>query len=193
MILLLKRFGILLAALFLGLAGCSRGSAGDKGTKPDKGDETMEITSSAFKNEEMIPSKYTCDGADINHDLAWTGVPAEAKSLALINDDPDAPVGLWVHWVVYNIPPSANGLPQDVDKKASTLKHGAMQGTNSWGRIGYGGPCPPSGTHRYFFKLYALDTVLDLKPGAKKDAVEAAMKGHILSQAVLMGRYSRKR
>ena len=190
---MLHRIGILLAALVMCGTGCSSGNAGDKGKNPDKGDDVMDITSSAFKHEEMIPAKYTCDGTDINHDLAWTGVPADAKSLVLINDDPDAPVGLWVHWVLYNISPSTKGLPQGVDKKAPVLKDGAVQGTNSWGRIGYGGPCPPSGTHRYYFKLYALDTVLDLKPGANKDAVEAAMKNHILSQAVLMGRYSRKR
>jgi Raf kinase inhibitor-like YbhB/YbcL family protein len=179
-----------LAALAL-FAGCDRGG-GERSPVP-KGDAAhMKITSTAFEHEAMIPSKYTCDGQDISHDLSWTGVPEGAKSLVLINDDPDAPVGLWVHWVLYNIPPHSTGLPEGVDKKTPSLPDGSVQGTNSWGRTGYGGPCPPGGTHRYFFKLYALDTVLDLPPGAKKDAVEKAMKGHVLAEAVLMGRYARK-
>jgi hypothetical protein len=181
---------IAIAAIVL-IAGCAR-ERGHSDSQAKKGSQTMKITSSAFQHEEMIPSKYTCDGQDINHDLAWTDVPEGAKSLVLINDDPDAPVGLWVHWVLYNIPPQTKGLAEAVDKKAATLGDGSVQGTNSWGRIGYGGPCPPGGVHRYFFKLYALDAMLDLQPGAKKDDVEKAMKGHILAQAELMGRYTRK-
>jgi hypothetical protein len=140
----------------------------------------------------MIPSKYTCDGADISPPLAWSGLPEGTKSIAIINDDPDAPMGTWVHWVIYNIPPTAQGLAEDI-KRVEKLPDGTLQGKNSWGRIGYGGPCPPGGTHRYFFKIYALDKMLNLKPGATKEELLTAMKGHILAQAQFYGKYSRKR
>jgi len=156
------------------------------------GENLMKITSTAFAHEGAIPSRFTCDGQDISPELSWSDVPAGAKSLALINDDPDAPVGLWVHWVLYNIPATAKGLPENVDKTLKPLPDGSVQGTSSWGRTGYGGPCPPSGTHRYFFKLYALDTTLDIGP-AKKDQLEQAMKGHVLAEAQLMGRYARSK
>ena len=188
---MMTRLGMLFAVLMLS-AGCSNGGAKEKKPGPGKGKSAMKITSSAFKYEGMIPAKFTCDGDDINHDLTWSDVPAGTQTLALINDDPDAPVGLWVHWILYNVPAGSKGLPEGVVKSARILEDGTMQGINSWGRIGYGGPCPPSGTHRYFFKLYALDAKLDLDPGAKKDQVEKAMKGHILAEAVLMGKYSRK-
>ena len=149
----------------------------------------MEITSTAFSEGEMIPQEYTCDGKDISPPLAWTGVPAGTKSLALIADDPDAPVGTWVHWVAFNIPPDVTELPEAIPTDA--LPTGGTHGTNSWRRPGYGGPCPPGGTHRYFFKLYALDTELALKAGASKKDVEKAMKVHILAEAQLMGRYKR--
>ncbi len=151
---------------------------------------TIQLTSSAFTEGDMIPKKYTCDGQDISPPLAWTGVPEGTKSVALISDDPDAPVGTWVHWVMYNIPPQLQELPEAVpaDKVLAT---GATQGTNDFRRIGYGGPCPPGGTHRYYFKLYALDQELALDPGLTKDQLLKAMKGHILAEGQLMGRYKR--
>ena len=158
-----------------------------------KGDSmNLRIYSSAFEDGGMIPSKYTCDGADISPPLAWSGLPEGTKSIAIINDDPDAPMGTWVHWVIYNIPPTAQGLAEDI-KRVEKLPDGTLQGKNSWGRIGYGGPCPPGGTHRYFFKIYALDKMLNLKPGATKEELLTAMKGHILAQAQFYGKYSRKR
>jgi len=158
-----------------------------------KGDSmNLKIYSSAFEDGGTIPSKYTCDGADISPPLAWSGLPEGTKSIAIINDDPDAPMGTWVHWVIYSIPPTAQGLAEDI-KRVEKLPDGTLQGKNSWGRIGYGGPCPPGGTHRYFFKIYALDKMLNLKPGATKEELLTAMKGHILAQAQFYGKYSRKR
>jgi len=148
------------------------------------------ITSSAFSEGGMIPRKYTCDGPDISPDLSWEGVPEGTKSLALICDDPDAPVGTWVHWVLFNIPAGEKSLPAKMVADA-TLSNGALHGTNDFRRLGYGGPCPPGGTHRYYFKLYALDTALQLDAGATKAKVEAAMAGHILAKAQLMGKYKR--
>ena len=156
-----------------------------------KGGRKMIITSPAFKEGSMIPAKYTCDAQDISPPLEWNKVPAGTKSLALICDDPDAVVGTWVHWVVYNIPPDASKLDENI-KGEKEFSNGMIQGSNDWPRIGYGGPCPPSGTHRYFFKLYALDTLLDLKPGATKAQVLKAMNGHVLAEAQLMGRYKRQ-
>jgi hypothetical protein len=138
----------------------------------------------------MMPTRYTCDGPDVSPDLAWSGVPESAQSLALICDDPDAPMGTWVHWVLFNIPAGASGLPGEISPDA-TLENGARHGINDFGRLGYGGPCPPGGTHRYFFKLYALDTQLDLDSGTTKAQLLEAMDGHILAEAQLMGKYSR--
>lgn len=152
----------------------------------------LKIFSSAFEDGGMIPSKYTCDGIDVSPPLSWSGLPEGTKSIAIINDDPDAPMGTWVHWVIYNIPPAAKGLPEDI-KRLERLPDGTLQGKNSWGRIGYGGPCPPSGIHRYFFKIYALDKMLNLKPGATKEELLSAMKGHILAQAQFYGKYTRKK
>lgn len=150
----------------------------------------IRVTSSAFEEGGMIPRKYTCDGADISPPLAWTGVPENAKTLALISDDPDAPMGTWVHWVLFNLPASEKGLPEGVPTDRE-LKNGARQGRNDFRHIGYGGPCPPSGTHRYFFKLYALDKALDLPAGTTRAELLQAMEGHILAQGQLMGRYRR--
>lgn len=150
----------------------------------------LAIASSAFSDSGMIPRRYSCDGPDISPDLSWEGVPEGTRSLALICDDPDAPAGTWVHWVLFNIPPGEKGLPAEIAPQA-TLSNGALQGTNDFGRLGYGGPCPPRGTHRYYFKLYALDTMLPLNAGATKAQVEAAMTGHILARAQLMGKYKR--
>jgi len=153
---------------------------------------TIQITSTAFKAGEPIPARYTCDGSDISPPLQWTNVPASAKSFALIADDPDAPVGTWVHWVLYDLPPSAAELSESVPKTQS-IASGAKQGLNDFRRPGYGGPCPPPGKpHRYFFKLYALDTVTELKPGATKNDLLKAMEGHIVAEGQLMGTYQRR-
>ncbi len=151
----------------------------------------MEVRSQAFKPGSMIPAKHTCDGADTSPPLTWSDSPAGTKSFALIMDDPDAPVGAWVHWVVWNIPATARGLEENVPKTAS-LPNGARQGTNDFKRTGYGGPCPPSGTHRYFFKLYALGTTLNLSPETTKSVLEDTMRRHILAQSELIGKYTRR-
>lgn len=146
---------------------------------------SIKVSSEAFAAEEMIPKKYTCDGDDLSPPLSWSGVPETTLSLALIADDPDAPAGTWVHWVLYNLPPELTSLPQGVQAIG-------VEGINGFRRSGYGGPCPPRGTtHRYFFKLYGLDTQLDLSPGASKAQVEKAMDGHTLAQGQLMGKYRR--
>ena len=154
----------------------------------------MDIKSAAFEANGDIPKKYTCKGADVSPPLVWEGVPAGAKSLALICDDPDAPVGVWVHWVLYGLSPQLKGLPEGVAKTESVVveKSSAMQGLNDFGRAGYGGPCPPPGApHRYFFKLYALDAAPRLHPKASKAQLLKAMEGHILGQAELVGRFAR--
>ena len=152
----------------------------------------MKLTSSAFSEGGMIPTQYTCDGDDFSPPLAWSDVPAGAKSLALIADDPDAPAGAWVHWVAFNLPPDGGGLPEG-SRAESKLPGGGIQGANSWLRLGYGGPCPPSGTHRYFFRLYALDSTLPLGNDAAAKTLRAAMQGHVLAEAETMGRYRRTR
>lgn len=156
------------------------------------GAKKMDVTSTAFKEGGDIPRQYTCDGDDISPPLAWTGTPSDTKSLVVIADDPDAPSGTWVHWVVYHLPPTVQSLAEKTPPD-QILANGARQGTNDFGKIGYGGPCPPSGTHRYFFKVYALNTTLDLPPGRKKADVEKAMQGHVLTDGQLMGRYSRQK
>lgn len=151
----------------------------------------IKIASSAFKEGEFIPAKYTCDGENISPPLRWENVPVNAKSIVLISDDPDAPAGIWVHWVVFNIPAQVKELQENVPAK-KILDNGAKQGLNNFRKIGYGGPCPPSGTHRYFFKIYALDTELQLNPGATKTQVLKAMENHVLGQGQLMGKYKRE-
>jgi Raf kinase inhibitor-like YbhB/YbcL family protein len=148
------------------------------------------ITSSAFTEGVMIPKKHTCDAEDLSPDLKWSGVPKEAKSLALICDDPDAPVGTWVHWVLSNIPADVTTLAADVPSDP-VLKNGARHGKNDFRKLGYGGPCPPGGTHRCFFKIYALDTLLTLESGSTKAHLFDAIRGHILAQGQLMGEYKR--
>jgi len=150
----------------------------------------MEIKSSAFKEGAIIPRKYTCDNIDISPPLEWSQVPDGTKTFALICDDPDAPMGTWVHWVLFNLPGNILELSENVPK-LEVLKNGARQGKNDFGKIGYGGPCPPSGTHRYYFKIYALDKELDSKPGITKKELLKAMEGHILAEGQLMGRYKR--
>jgi len=153
-------------------------------------DMAITITSSAFIDGATIPRKYTCDAEDISPDLKWSGVPNGAQSLALICDDPDAPVGTWVHWVLFNIPADATALQAGIPAEA-VLKNGARHGQNDFRKLGYGGPCPPGGTHRYYFKLFALDTLLTLESGSTKAQLLAAMKGHILAEGQLMGKYKR--
>jgi len=156
---------------------------------------SLTLTSTAFAHQGPIPMLYTCQGKDISPALAWSGLPAGTKSLALIVDDPDAPDPkapkmTWVHWVLYNMPVSASGLAEAVPPTA--LPPGTRQGTNDWKRTGYGGPCPPIGRHRYFHKLYALDVVLPDLRALTKAELEKAMKGHILGQAELMGTYQKE-
>ena len=146
----------------------------------------LKITSAAFADREAIPEKYTCDGQDVSPPLALDAIPAGTRSLALIVDDPDAPVGTWVHWVLWNIPPETRAIGE------SSVPTGAHQGRNDWKRNSYGGPCPPSGTHRYFFKIYALDAAPELGPSTTKADLERAMTGHILARGELVGTYRRK-
>ena len=149
------------------------------------------ITTTAFQPGGDIPRKYTCEGPDVSPALSWSDPPAGTQSFALISDDPDAPVGTWVHWVAYDLPASARQLPEGVPK-TDTISAGGVQGLNDFGKTGYGGPCPPPGKpHRYYFKHYALGSKPTLKPGAPKKAGEQAMQGHILAQAEVMGRFQR--
>ena len=156
-----------------------------------EGRKSFRLTSVTFHEGEGIPSDYTCEGADVSPPLTWSKPPEGTKSFVLISEDPDAPMGTWVHWVVYNLPASTQTLPEafPIDGR---LSDGTCQGTTSFGRTGYGGPCPPSGTHRYIFTLYALDTVLSLTPGVMKAQLEEAMHGHVLGETHLMGTYRRK-
>lgn len=146
---------------------------------------SIQLTSDAFANGQSIPSKYSCKGKNISPALGWTEPPAGTQSLALIMDDPDAPGGTWVHWVLFNIPASMRNLQEGLPASGMSV------GKNSWGDMRYGGPCPPSGTHRYFFKLYALDTTINLSPGATKEQVLKEVDGHILAQGELVGTFSK--
>jgi Raf kinase inhibitor-like YbhB/YbcL family protein len=150
------------------------------------GEAKMKITSSAFQEGGNIPSKFTCDGGDTSPPLQIAEVPSGAKSLALVVDDPDAPSGLFTHWMVWNISPQNNAIAEGSAPKG-------VHGTNDFGKSGYGGPCPPSGTHRYYFKIFALDRELELPAGTKRSQLDAAMKGHVIAQGELMARYSRKK
>jgi Raf kinase inhibitor-like YbhB/YbcL family protein len=156
---------------------------------------TLQLTSSAFKHQGAIPKRYTCDGEDMSPPLVWSGAPTGTKSFVLIVDDPDAPDPAapkmtWVHWVLYNLPATANSLAEGISSKA--LPASTLEGLNDWSRTGYGGPCPPIGRHRYFHKLYALDKVLTDLHKPTKAKLEQAMQGHILEQAVLIGEYQRR-
>lgn len=154
----------------------------------------LSITSPEFKHNDGLPSEYTCEGSDLSPQLAWSGLPEGTRSLALIVDDPDAPdpkapKRTWVHWVLYNIPVATSGLQKGI--APSHLPDGTLEGTNDWRRTGYGGPCPPIGRHRYFFKLYALDTVLPDLGAPTRDALLRAMEGHVLEMAELVGTYQK--
>jgi Raf kinase inhibitor-like YbhB/YbcL family protein len=151
----------------------------------------IQLTSSAFTQGNPIPAVYTCNGKNISPPLEWADSPSGTQGLALIVDDPDAPGGTWTHWVIYNLPASKISLDEGIHP-LERLPDGSLNGKNSWGKLGYGGPCPPSGTHRYFFKLYALDHPLSLSPGASAAQLVKAMQGHILATAELMGTYRRQ-
>jgi Raf kinase inhibitor-like YbhB/YbcL family protein len=180
----------LFAAICLIAGGWKALQAKDQISDKKEGGKTMEIKSSSFNHEAMIPAKYTCDGRNISPPLSWSGAPEKTQSFALICDDPDAPVGLWIHWVIFDIPATVNSLPEKTSRQEEITGLG-KNGKNTSGHYGYDGPCPPGGTHRYYFKLYALDTMLDKKAGLTKDDLLAAMKGHILGEAQLMGKYKR--
>lgn len=153
--------------------------------------KTMNLTTNAFENNHTIPSKYTCDGEDISPPLKISEIPENVESFALICDDPDAPMGTFVHWVMYNIPATAENIKENLPN-SRVLPDGSMQGMTSFGKIGYGGPCPPSGTHRYFFKIYALDKSLQFDSAPTKAVLEKEMQGHIIGKAELIGLYKRK-
>jgi Raf kinase inhibitor-like YbhB/YbcL family protein len=171
---------IFLVALFLFALSLSHG-----GGKMD-----IKLKSSAFEEGGMIPKKYSCDGPNVSPPLEWESAPSGCKAFALICDDPDAPMGTWVHWVVYNIPARVNRLAEGISA-SKVLDDGTLQGINDFRKIGYGGPCPPGGTHRYYFTIYALDAPLKLDSGATKSQLSRAMEGHILAQGQLMGKYKR--
>ena len=164
----------------------------EPGEQPiEEGEMGLSMSSPVFQEGQRVPAKYTCQGQDISPPLAWSEPPTETRSFALIMDDPDAPGGVFTHWVLFNIPPDSHGLPEAVPVQAR-LSSGALQGNNDFGKIGYGGPCPPPGhPHRYQFTLYASDQTLDLKAGASKKQVLNAIQGHILAQAQLTGTYQR--
>jgi Raf kinase inhibitor-like YbhB/YbcL family protein len=183
------RFGV--AAAVLAVSAFAGGPGKGKGVIK----MGLEVKSSAFKNAGEIPRKFTCDGQDVSPGLAWTGLPKATKSLAIIMDDPDAPPGTWVHWILYDIPGDSSGLEEGVPKKEALgngAKHGLCWGVEDFDRVGYYGPCPPPGTpHRYYFKVYALDKALGIAPRATKNGLLKAMEGHILAQGELMGKYKR--
>ncbi len=181
---LISLFGIIIILFCL--------NTGTQFIKQVEGGEKMgiKLISLAFSEGEMIPKKYTCDGQDVSPPLSWDSFPEGTKSFALISDDPDAPVGTWIHWVIFNMPSGIKKLDENIPSQ-KTLSNDMKQGTNDFRRIGYGGPCPPGGTHRYYFKIYALDTMLDLDAGATKDQLLKAMESHILDEGKLMGKYKR--
>jgi Raf kinase inhibitor-like YbhB/YbcL family protein len=185
--LLVDACGLALALSWWSAAGMAEQPA--PGAKP----VTIKLSSSAFSSEKPIPGKYTCEGDNASPPLTWSGVPEGTKSVALVCDDPDAPGGTWVHWVLYDLPPTTSALNEKVAPTPS-LPSGGKQGTNSFEKIGYGGPCPPPGKgHHYFFKIYALDAPVGLKPGATKVDLLRAMEHHILGEGMLMGTYQRKK
>ena len=178
--------------LTLSIVGCSARPQPSPPESTSRAQETQtqnKLTSRAFTEGQPIPRQYTCDGVNVSPPLEWS-VPKSAKTIAIIADDPDASAGTWVHWVLYNLPADNIGLVENLPV-AEDLKAGGFQGKNDFGKIGYGGPCPPSGTHRYFFKVYAVDSELPLKAGATKAEVEKAMAGHVVAQVQLMGTYRR--
>lgn len=152
---------------------------------------SLKLSSSAFSDHGNIPDKYTCAGKNISPPLSWTDIPKGTRSLALVCDDPDAPAGTWDHWILFNLPATKTHIEEGITS-SSEFEDGSRHGKNSWGRSDYGGPCPPSGRHRYFFKLFALDTLVNLPPGIPKSELEKSMRGHILAEAKIMGYYEKK-
>lgn len=185
-----QALGLLIAAVF---AAAVLGGRLEMPQKQTVMETQMKLISTAFKGGEMIPAEYSCDHDNVSPELIWERVPENTKSFVLIADDPDAPAQIWTHWMVYNIPPQARSLPKHVPANKE-LEGGALQGRNDFRNIGYGGLCPPvaHGTHHYHFKLYALDTMLDLKPGVAREELDAAMKGHILDWAQIVGIFERQ-
>lgn len=188
---------IALSLALLLVSGCARITSSSATTPPSEmtgeGVElaTLDLTSQAFASQEAIPERLTCDGEDISPPLSWSAPPDGSQSFVLIMDDPDAPMGTWVHWVLFNIPADRRALPENIPAE-DQLSDGSLHGSNSWRRSDYGGPCPPSGsTHRYVFKLYALGTKLDLGASATKQQVLDAMDGHVMAYGELVGTYSR--
>lgn len=187
---MINRWKVPLASAFIACLACACSSDDSKPAKEQA--MSIQLMSSAVVEGQPIPREYTCDGRDVSPPLKWSGAPMNTRSFALIADDPDAPAGTWVHWVLFNVPAATTELAEGV-ANVPQLPNGARQGLNDFRRLGYGGPCPPPGkTHRYFFKLHALDQHLDLKPGATKGDLLKAMKGHILAEGQLMGSYQRK-
>lgn len=153
----------------------------------------IKVVSTAFGQGEIIPAQYTCDGSNVSPSLRWGSIPKDAQSLALICEDPDAPSGLFTHWILFNLAPIVADLPEALPGSERLEESGAMHGRNDFGKIGYGGPCPPAGKpHRYFFRLYALDTKLEIEPGVTRQQLDEAMKGHIIAEGCLMGTYMRR-
>jgi Raf kinase inhibitor-like YbhB/YbcL family protein len=182
----MKRILVFYVVSVIILSSCSVTKTSTKETtEPTEAAMTLEFKSDAFAGGQSIPAKYTCTGTNVSPALTWSNAPAGTQSFALIVDDPDAPMGTWVHWVLYSIPATTTSLQENADTSALSV------GKNSSGNMRYDGPCPPSGTHRYFFKLYALDSTLSLSPGATKEQLLNAMKGHILAQGELMGTFSK--
>ncbi len=187
---MLKNVLISIVVLILLFCSCKDSGQADSETARGKKME-IKITSSTFDDGGLIPAKYTCDGADISPPLQWDAVPEGARSIALICDDPDAPMGTWVHWVLFDLPAETRELAEKFPDD-ETLPDGTRQGITDFGKTGYGGPCPPSGTHRYFFKIYALDTKIEPVAIADKDHLLKVMEGHILGQGQLIGKYKRQ-
>jgi len=176
--------------LLLPVVSCGNPASGSAQEKAPP-QSSFRIESAAFKEGALIPARFSCQGENVSPPLAWTDPPAGTRSFALIVEDPDAPAGTWIHWVVYNLPAQARAMEENTPKQ-DELSNGGLQGTTSFGSVGYGGPCPPPGkAHRYFFRLYALDAVLNLQAGATKADVLAALKGHVVGEAQLMGRFKR--
>lgn len=184
----LSSLGVLISIPSMGLVACTPGDQ-SRVNEPQVA-KTMTLQTNAFSPNSPIPTKYTCDGEEVSPALQWDAPPENTQSLVLIADDPDAPGRTFVHWVIYDLPPDLRQLPEALPPDP-ILSKGGVHGKNDFNRYGYGGPCPPRGTHRYFFKLYALDTLLDLPPGAEKAEVLTAMEGHILAGGELVGQYSR--
>ncbi len=181
---------LILLSVGLLVAGCRSETSPQPSSPSGTATSGLTLDSPAFAQGEPIPRAYTCDGDDISPPLTWTDPPADTVTFALVMEDPDAPGGTWEHWVIFDVPGDASGLPEAIPPEPR-LPDGSVQGLNSWGRVGYGGPCPPGGRHRYFFRLYALDTRLELGADTTAAQLMEALEGHVLARAELMGVYSR--